>query len=907
MTMDISRRSFLAGAGLLTAVTALGGFRSQSFAAVAADIGPQAVVGPVLEAQGIRVFFGDDGNLHIHDGGNVKRLKIHSVYLTGKISGKVQQPTLVEVDGKPALDIPCEVRTTDPSIDISTYACHATLTVGDGGAFHMAIDLQTPDTFANAAGYTQITRSYVPFEAYKSKAFISVGAWETDPRGGIPYQVPLGTVYSTPVGDGLFVHELSVKNTASWVGDWNFHQPATAIDDTHYHMDYMGVVGTLAANAAGAQLSTSSLLLGATTERPFHLWEAESAELAFDLTVTNQAAAADVTVDWVLRDFDGTVVSQGQQLMPGLSGIGTLSGSSNGPVPRGSYFLDATATSTTGDVATARLTLSVLPPWENPVGADVSKFGLAAIFMGAGAGYGVGRTDWIKLCKRMGVRHLRQYQQMETEEREAAGIQGIFHRGPTRGQVRIGGEYPGGEIDQAARDKLFTEYTQACLDSGAPYFELSNEWNMKGGVLTGFTAEEYARDVLLPMHQYLLDAGASTELCVMGLAGPDYVWLERLAEVDDGAAWKATAAVALHTGRGNFTADWAPAPDTWGTGSDGSYWNNEGSVLKIQETIANLDAQHGTHHELLITETYSVTYENHWWTDGIRNAAENALLTIALAYRDGVNSFYWYQMSDGVWWNIDGIKPEDKEFSYGLVRVDGSLKPSAIAYATAAEHLGDAVFVREYQPEPDSAAGHALVFDTGRGQVQVLWSRADGDVLQADHADYDDGTGFYPSKEPWVDEWPTKTAVELPATGDVTEVDCLGRETVLLNHGGTVTVTLDGAPRLYYGLALPPDTPDPELPPAWDATATYTAGDQVTHQDSTWKALWWTQNETPGSTPWGAWQEIANTPDGTAIWTPSRVFTTGDLVDHDGTRYIAQWWTRNQEPTGAPWSTWTRQ
>lgn len=101
--------------------------------------------------------------------------------------------------------------------------------------------------------------------------------------------------------------------------------------------------------------------------------------------------------------------------------------------------------------------------------------------------------------------------------------------------------------------------------------------------------------------------------------------------------------------------------------------------------------------------------------------------------------------------------------------------------------------------------------------------------------------------------------------------------------------------------------PDPELPPAWDATATYTAGDQVTHQDSTWKALWWTQNETPGSTPWGAWQEIANTPDGTAIWTPSRVFTTGDLVDHDGTRYIAQWWTRNQEPTGAPWSTWTRQ
>ncbi|PWF27724.1 hypothetical protein [Ancrocorticia populi] len=805
MTIDITRRTFLAAAGLLTTASALGGFSPHALAA------PKAAVGPVLEAEGIRVFFGDDGNLHIHDGADVKRLKIHKVYISGKVSGVATEPTLVETDGQQSLKIPFTVTTTDDSIDVSQYACDGTFTVGDGGSFHLAIDLTTPSGFDNASGYTQITRSYVPFEANKETAAITVGSWDTDERGGIPFQIPLGKVYSTPLGDDVMCHELAAKNNADWVSDWNFHLPAMKIDETHYEMAYMGVIGTTSSAAAGGQLSTENLTLGATTEQPFHLWTAESAVLAFDLTVTNLAANADVTVDWTLRDFDGTVVGEGQQVMSGLSGIGTLSGTSQGEVPRGIYFLEATATSAAGDVAVARLNLSVLPPWDNPVPASTSKFGLAAIFMGAGAGYGVGRTDWVDLCKRMGVRHLRQYQQMESAEREAAGIQGMFHRGPTQGQLRGGSGYPDGELDEAARDKLFTEYTQACLESNAPYFELSNEWNMKGGVLSGATAPEYVHDVLLPMHQYLMDAGASTELCIMGLAGPDYVWLEKLAEEEDGAAWKATKAVALHTGRGNFTADWAPTPDTWGTGSDGSYWNNEGSVVAIMDTIAQLDEKYGTHHELLITETYAVTYANHWWTDSFRNAAENTLMTIAYAYKDNVDSFYWYQMSDGVWWNVDGIQPNDKEFSYGMVMVDGSLKSSALAYATAAEHLGDAKFVKEYQVGPDEAKGHGLVFDTPQGELQVLWSRADGYVINSDFEDRNDP--FYDMPEPWVDVWPTKTEVSLPAEGNVTEIDCLGRATKLANEGGNVLITLDGAPRMYYGLTVDRNDPEPSPEP----------------------------------------------------------------------------------------------
>ena len=70
------------------------------------------------------------------------------------------------------------------------------------------------------------------------------------------------------------------------------------------------------------------------------------------------------------------------------------------------------------------------------------------------------------------------------------------------------------------------------------------------------------------------------------------------------------------------------------------------------------------------------------------------------------------------------------------------------------------------------------------------------------------------------------------------------------------------------------------------------------------RAQWWTSGEVPGSNAYGSWEELATAADGTAIWTPSRVFTTGDVVVYNGTMYKAMWWTRNQVPggVGGPWS-----
>ena len=100
---------------------------------------------------------------------------------------------------------------------------------------------------------------------------------------------------------------------------------------------------------------------------------------------------------------------------------------------------------------------------------------------------------------------------------------------------------------------------------------------------------------------------------------------------------------------------------------------------------------------------------------------------------------------------------------------------------------------------------------------------------------------------------------------------------------------------VVVGLVLP-SAPD------WVAATVYTAGNQVMYQGSTWRALWWTQNQRPGD-PYGPWEQIVTAIDGTVVWTPSRVFTAGDVVLYQGRRYVAQWWTRNQPPGQAygPW------
>jgi chitodextrinase len=93
-------------------------------------------------------------------------------------------------------------------------------------------------------------------------------------------------------------------------------------------------------------------------------------------------------------------------------------------------------------------------------------------------------------------------------------------------------------------------------------------------------------------------------------------------------------------------------------------------------------------------------------------------------------------------------------------------------------------------------------------------------------------------------------------------------------------------------------------PAAWDKKKVYNAGDLVSYNGKVFQAQWYTSGETPGANPNGAWSEIATAPDGSTLWTASRIFNTGDVVVYQGRTFKALWWTRNQTPggVGGPWS-----
>jgi chitodextrinase len=107
----------------------------------------------------------------------------------------------------------------------------------------------------------------------------------------------------------------------------------------------------------------------------------------------------------------------------------------------------------------------------------------------------------------------------------------------------------------------------------------------------------------------------------------------------------------------------------------------------------------------------------------------------------------------------------------------------------------------------------------------------------------------------------------------------------------------------------------------WDASTTYTGGDQVAYDGSLWEASWWTRGDEPGSSQWGPWEEVGACDDsgggdgddgdndggdtgnctGVSDWDSGTVYTGGDQAVYDGGLYEASWWTQGDEPGASQW------
>lgn len=135
--------------------------------------------------------------------------------------------------------------------------------------------------------------------------------------------------------------------------------------------------------------------------------------------------------------------------------------------------------------------------------------------------------------------------------------------------------------------------------------------------------------------------------------------------------------------------------------------------------------------------------------------------------------------------------------------------------------------------------------------------------------------------------------------------DALDQGTVVLDDAAATQPDVDAAADAI-------DTALTGLVPLdrWSASATYHAGDRVLYDGRVFVALWWTRGDVPGESARGAWAElgarVACDAGQFRAWTPTWVYPGGDTVVHDGHRWAAKWWSRDQEPGDAgrksPWS-----
>ncbi|MER7173234.1 hypothetical protein [Streptomyces mesophilus] len=760
--MSVARRRFLQGSAAATGATLL----PVSLAHAAEQV--------TIDADGIKLIGRTDGSVLIQDGAGTGRVELSHFMIKDSALGQQRTfggtPALVTLpDGRSALRVTYAMGSGAPGVtvrgtfDVTARRAHLKWEVSGSSTL-------TPTGFMFAR--TVLTPS-------APESYEALTLWERDARGGIPYEVNAGRAYTATWGDTKGSFCLPSSNPSYTNATW-IHSPGTATGTSAAVTEADFVLGDLRPRAAGTIAAGRVLGVEVWSEQPFGLFKAAGQTMTLKAQVVNGSTATKpVTLTWWARDFAGKKLAGGtltKSLATGASWDAAFPVTSPS---QGIVFTEVSAVSGS-DRALARTNLSVLPDFAYKAGTE-SMFGLA-------------NYPWLLkpskdavlgLLKTLGMKWIRiAYAGAPGIDIATLDANGIAHN------VELSGIPVGGTPEQIAA-WADTNVAKA-LDAKAAYFEVSNEVNQPW--MSGRGADLYVRDGLKQVTDRLEAAGSTMKVMNAGLGGMDYVWTKNF---HDAGGWDLIDAFAFHPGRGNFTADHAPPPEEWEQGPAGSYWNFLGALLKAKQVIAEYGEK-----ELWLTEAYAPTKPNAWWSDTYRHAAENTLLTLALCKAEGVRGVNWYQLHDSTIHHPQEADPANPEYHYGLLNRDTSAKPSLLAYATAARVLDQAEFVRKLAFADPDVKG--LLFSTPGGPVSILWSRKDGYLLNTDHGE----DPFYATPEPWLDPWPTKTDViahSATVAGTVRELNCIGQERTLTAAAGKVRLTLDGAPRIYYGLAANPD------------------------------------------------------------------------------------------------------
>lgn len=609
--------------------------------------------------------------------------------------------------------------------------------------------------------------------------FIPTAEWHRDAAGGIPYEVSTGVMYRSTwaAGHGLLLLDSS---RPSWTNTTWVHAPGVAVNATTAKTHARFVLTDARPHAGAAVGRQSGVAVEVWTDQAFNVWDAPT-NAAVNVQVTNSTSTAtQLQLSWWARTDEGVDLVRGTtSLAVGAASVANYPVSV--PVPAEGIVVFEASASGSGGEAFARTNLAVIAPHSYQSGSD-SMIGIAnypwLLVPSADA--------LLDLWQKVGIQWVRiAYDGGPGLPPSALDARGLDHNIELQPTMTASDS----ELVTWANSSAATASA-----SGATWFEVGNELNRPFN--TGLAAQGYVERVLIPVHEARAAQGGTYKLMNNGLAGMDRPWVEKFHEF---GGWPLVDAIAFHPGRGNFTPDYIPdgSGGEWGAGGSGNYWNYLGGLRQLKALMAEYGEK-----EIWMTEAYACTRPNAWWHDTYRHAAENVLLSLAIAKAEGVRAVCWYQFFDSVIGTPQGADEVDPEYHYGLINRDTSPKASLLAFSTAARVLDQATFVRWLHLSDGTT--HGLHFDTPDGPVTILWNRADGYILNTAGARND---WKFPAPELWTDPWATKVDVALPAIGaSVRQLDSFGRTTELAAAGGAVTLRLDGAPRVFYGLDL--DGPD---------------------------------------------------------------------------------------------------
>jgi hypothetical protein len=705
-----------------------------------------------LAAQGVTLVAQANGGINVLDSSGTNRMLFNGLgfrHGSDDLSTDGGVANLVDDGGRNYIEVSYAVRGSNAG---GVSVC-GRFTPGVAGNLNIYYRIQGTE----AVSRVTLKCNAVP-SAGPEKTTVNSGVWKRHDGGGAPYEAPgiHGYKYAFPdfyallnLPGGYLPWGNNLKMTETSPGIWEADADYAIIKSPGIRVP-----------AAAAVVNERGLGLDVWTSRPFNLWSDHSEPLRVYAQIYNNNAQSSVTLDWWARDFSGAVVAR--KNVTGEIAQGTAREEFfDIPAPaRGILFVEVSVSDGGGQTVFARTNLAVLPPTVFNSG-DESIFGLANTFQQPSG------ADELALLRRMGVRWLR-IKKYSDAELAGAGLHQLHHANNTAWRA---GPVP---------DDWIAAELASAVATGAPFWEVSNEMNMSGdGINSGDMAAEYVNNFLIPVKNLQRTLTPGVKIMNGGLAGMDKAFT---AGLHAAGAWDILDAFAIHAGRGNYTPDY---PGRDGLVSNPSYWSFLGT---IENARAALDLY--GEKPLYITEAYACTFPNSTWRDSIRHAAENVLLSYAIALAEGVRVMFWYQLNDSVWTDVGGVDETDAEYHFGLLNRDLGPKPSLLAYCTAAEALDQAGFSHWMKFEdPDI---HGLMFTTPRGPMAVMWSRAEGYVLN----------NTPETAEPWVNPWPAISTTTLPAGAEnVTVIDCIGQRSSVAVADGEAVLSLDGAPRIIYGLS----------------------------------------------------------------------------------------------------------